>query len=238
MTTPELDDRITMHLMTWKGELTLRPTKFPIRSTTPFPDLNNNNATTTQSNNLDWLPYAIAGTAAAAFLILLLFCCCKSLRDMCICCCFVRTRHNTLVTPSMAPPDSRYTSGYGPSAVSGLIDTAGRGSASSKFPSSHANRSASQSRRSDTSVQTIHTYGPSIKVSSMHPSKSLLISGAKTQKYIGTILTTGRRSKAPLSKIRSVPSKAPSAAQRVVKTQKIIGNILTQDGSNKRKTSG
>lgn len=199
------------------------------------------NGTTEASGKLTWLPYAILGTALVAFFILLLFCFCKSLRDCFLSCCFVRKK-NHLIAPSHAPPDSKFTSGYQASS-SNIASSTSKSPNRSNSSMSSSKKDSSLSRSNPESgirvskqisnSRNVSTHPPAIKPSSMVPTRSQLVSGAKTQKYIGTILSTKRKS--GNQPARATPSRAPSAAVQVARTQKIIGNILTRDGTTKRR---
>ena len=65
------------------------------------------------------------------------------------------------------------------------------------------------------------------------PSKQNIIATVRTQRHIGNILSTQRRS----SMVSTYPSPptAPPAVKQVARTVKIIGNILTVDGAKRRK---
>lgn len=66
------------------------------------------------------------------------------------------------------------------------------------------------------------------------PKKHHLVNTARTQKYIGNLLASGRRPPAPMSTSPS-PAVAPPAAKQVARTVKIIGNILTHDNNKRRR---
>lgn len=205
----------TMHYIDHIAKFNASVTDVPFNATTLSPDVD---------DPMSWMPYAVAGTAILAILILTLFCCCKALRDFCVSCCFVR-RGNRLMTPSKAALDSRFNSN---------MSTSGMGTARSNNSEVKVDRptyrSALQRNIGHGSIQSVQTYSPSKMINNTATSRNSIPSGFKTQKYSTSSFSGSRKGRPSMSQgLRPAPSKAPSAAVQVARTQKIIGNILTSD---------
>lgn len=65
------------------------------------------------------------------------------------------------------------------------------------------------------------------------PSKQHMTNTVNTQKYIGNLLSQGRRAPPP-PMFSAGPASAPPAAKAVARTVKIIGDMLSYDGPNRK----
>lgn len=189
--------------------------------------------TANQGGPINWVPIALVATGVIVILILLVCCLSRTIRDLCISCCFVK-RGDRLMTPSKAQFDPKFNSEIqqknGANGLSGIMT--GRSvlkSSTSQTPKKSSSPIAEQQNKSPTSKPQLGSK------SSRAPTRQQIISTVKTQKYIGSILTTGRRSRSPTQNFKRLSKSAPSASVQVARTQKIIGNILTQDNISKAK---
>lgn len=157
------------------------------------------------------VPYIVAGTVGLSILILFVFCFYQQIKDYC-CCCFACCSNRESEYQFKSPKDR-------PNQDDSL---------------------GSVSKSNSKSLDQIETRVPVLPASTgppptTPPPPTHHHAVAKTQKYIGNLLATGRRPPPPLRSPVPIPTTAPPAAKQVARTANIIGKILTTDGGNKRK---
>lgn len=157
-----------------------------------------------------WVPYAVAGTAGICFVVLFVMCFWRYLKPICCCitlCCTKELKeeeHNE----STSPPDPE---------AQDVNNQDGHYS-----PQERSN-----------SLEKVTIRPPNIPASAVPP-RHQLVNAANTQKYIGKLLSTGRRPAQPMAGSSPRQFVAPPAAKQVARTAKIIGDILTSDGRRRR----
>lgn len=154
-------------------------------------------------STIDWIPYTLGGTALICALIVICCFCSAKCRGFFarLCCCCFY---------------SRCRSNRGES-VENTPRTSDKQSNTQSLSTSHSN-----------SLDRVQIKGPAVQPSG-YPSKGHMTNTLNTQKHIGALLTQSRR---PLFQMyTTAPGSAPPAAKAVARTVKIIGDMLTYEGS-------
>lgn len=175
-----------------------------------------------EDQSLLWIPYAIAAAALICIVVLICFFFRRSCR-FCSNCCSGRSNNGSV------DHEAEMNNQRGGNKLPPPPPPPPKADSSDSSSREYGSRISSSERN-----EGIHTMEPAIPISVSPPKRQHLVAAAMKQKYIGEILAKGRRPR-PAGHVSPVPKFAPSAARQVARTAKIIGDILTYDGHNRRR---